>query len=261
MLSGASALLAAKATAAPPPDPLQSWLARHAAPVRTIDAADEDFSDLGPLADAIGQARVVQLGEPGHGAGSCFRAKSRIVKFLHQRLGFDVVIWEAGLYDVALAQAAMCGADDAMTAARRGIFSLWSVAAEVQPLFEYIKASQATVRPLEMAGFDMQVTADGSTARFAEDLRAFVGGLRRAAVRSRASALTETALAARARLESAKFSDRQDLGILTAAVRSLVELIGHRRSDFEAVRGPLGTSFMERAPDARRSSGRTTFTS
>ena len=77
--------------------------------VRTIDAIDEDFSDLEPLADAIGSARVVQLGEPSHGAGSCFAAKARIVKFLHQRHGFDVLIWEFGIMTSRLAQAGMRG--------------------------------------------------------------------------------------------------------------------------------------------------------
>ncbi|HEY1877937.1 MAG TPA: erythromycin esterase family protein, partial [Rhizomicrobium sp.] len=172
VFSGASAVLAGSTVNAQSRDALQTWLAEHVSPIRANDATDEDYSDLEPLGDAIGAARVVQLGEPSHGAGSCFAAKARIVKYLHQRRGFDVLIWESGLYDVALAQAGMRGTDDAMTAARRGVFTLWSMAAEVKPLFDYIKASQPMVRPLEMAGFDMQVTADGSTERFADDLRA-----------------------------------------------------------------------------------------
>jgi hypothetical protein len=252
VLSGASAALAGSAASAQPRDGLQTWLEAHAAPVRTIDAMDEDFSDLEPLGDAIGAARVVQLGEPSHGAGSCFAAKARIVKFLHRRHGFDVLIWESGLYDTALAQAGMRGTDDAMTAARRGVFTLWSMAAEVKPLFEYIKASQATVRPLEMAGFDMQVTADGSTARFAEELRAFTNGLRDQSLRDRATALAEQALAARDHLFATKFAGQADLDALTAATRGLGGLIGDRRADFERVRGPLGTSFMARAIENMR---------
>ena len=207
VLSGASAMLAGGVAQAQPRDGLETWLASHVTAVRTIDASDEDFSDLEPLADAIGAARVVQLGEPSHGAGACFAAKARIVKFLHQRHGFDVLIWESGLYDVALAQAGMRGADDAMTAARRGVFTLWSMAAQVKPLFDTIKASQATVRPLEMAGFDMQVTADGSTKVFAQDLRAFVAGLRDQALRERATTLAEQGLAARERLREYFLAD------------------------------------------------------
>jgi erythromycin esterase len=246
-LSGASAALAASTASAQSPDILQTWLEAHALPVRTIDASDEDFTDLEPLGDAIGSARVVQLGEPSHGAGSCFAAKARIVKFLHQRHGFDVLIWESGLYDVALAQAGMRGTDDAMTAAQRGVFTLWSMAAEVKPLFAYIKASQATVRPLEMAGFDMQVTADGSTARFAEDLRAFTASLRDQGLRGRATALTEQALAARGRLYISKFAGQADVGDLAVAVRELGGLIKDHRADFVQVRGGLGTDFMAHA--------------
>ncbi len=251
VLGGASAALAAGA-AAQPRDGLQVWLDGHVSPIRAIDATDEDFSDLEPLADAIGPARVVQLGEPSHGAGSCFAAKARIVKFLHQRHGFDVLVWESGLYDVALAQAAMRGTDDAMAAARRGVFTLWSEAAEVKPLFAYIKASQATPRPLEMAGFDMQVTADGSTARFAEDLVAFTGELREPALRERASSLAEQALAARAHLYADKFTAQDDLDALTVATKDLIALIHDNRAAFEAVRGPLGTDFMAHAIENMR---------
>ena len=245
-LGGAAAMVAG-AVRAQPRDELQAWLQAHARPVRSIDPADEDFSDLAPLGDAIGDARVVQLGEPSHGAGSCFAAKSRIAKYLHRHLGFDVLIWESGLYDVALAQAGMRGTDDAMTAARRGVFTLWSMAAEVKPLFDYIKASQASARPLEMAGFDIQVTADGSTARFAEDLRAFTADLQDVELRNRATALAEGALAARQHLIAGKFAVQADLDALTDATKKLVALIDDRRAAFERVRGPLGTSFMARA--------------
>jgi erythromycin esterase len=249
LLYGASAALAggAKAQSGAPRDALQTWLESRAVPVRSIDAADENFADLEPLGDAIGHARVVQLGEPSHGAGTCFAAKARIAKFLHQRHGFDLLIWESGLYDVALAQAGMRGTDDAMTAARRGVFTLWSMSAEVKPLFEYIKASQATVRPFEMAGFDMQVTADGSAARFAQDLRAFTGGLRDPSLRTRAASLAEQAIAARERLSASKFANQSDLDALAAAVAGLSAMIAANRADFERIRGVVGTSFMARS--------------
>jgi erythromycin esterase len=141
----------------------------------------------------------------------------------------------------------MRGTDDAMTAARRGVFTLWSMSAEVKPLFEYIKASQATVRPFEMAGFDMQVTADGSTARFAEDLRAFTGALRGARLRERAAAAAEQALAARGRLYASKFAAQTDLDGLTQAVQQLGGLIRDNRAAFEQIRGARETAFMERA--------------
>ena len=56
-------------------DVIDTWIADHAMAVRSIDPMDEDFSDLEPLLDAIGSARVVQLGEPSHGAGSASRLR------------------------------------------------------------------------------------------------------------------------------------------------------------------------------------------
>ena len=99
-------------------DALQAWISKSAATVRSIDAADEDFGDLEPLIDAIGSARVVQLGEPNHGAGTSFAAKVRLIKFLHRRMGFDVLVWESGFYDLELTQASMRAGEDAVAAAR-----------------------------------------------------------------------------------------------------------------------------------------------
>ena len=46
-----------------------AWLKNHASALRTLDPADEDFADLAPIGRAIGNARVVFLGESGHGEG------------------------------------------------------------------------------------------------------------------------------------------------------------------------------------------------
>jgi erythromycin esterase len=231
-------------------DALQTWITKSAVTVRSIDAADEDFEDLEPLIDAIGSARVVQLGEPSHGAGTSFAAKVRLIKFLHRRMGFDVVVWESGFYDLELTQAGMRAGEDAVAAARRGIFTLWSNAEEVRPLFEYAKASQTTTSPLDMAGFDMQVTADGSMERFATDLRSFVAALGESALRARASELANQAIEARGRVFSAM--QAEDLESLRDAAAGLLSLIRNKRAAFEEVHGSRTSSFMEHAIENMR---------
>jgi erythromycin esterase-like protein len=52
--------------------------------LRTVDPAETSFSDLMPLKHDIGDRRIVVLGEPTHGDGTAFQAKSRLVKFLHE---------------------------------------------------------------------------------------------------------------------------------------------------------------------------------
>src|SRR5262245_34802587 len=74
-------------------------LLEHAVAVRSMDAADRDLTDLPPLIDASGNSDVVVLGENSHSDGPTSQAKCRMIRFLHERMGFDVLVWEAGLVD------------------------------------------------------------------------------------------------------------------------------------------------------------------
>jgi erythromycin esterase len=200
--TGAAALMTvpglASAPAAESSDSLQAWFAVNASAVRSVDFQDEDFSDLQPLAAAIGTARVVQLGEPSHNAGTCFAAKARIIRFLHQHLGFDVLVWESGIYDVGLAEAALRGGEEPSAAAQRGILRNWAGSEECRPLFAYAQRSHATARPLVMAGFDSSLTSP--FANLAAELRQYVSGLPRGALRGAAVSATEEMIQAFAAL-------------------------------------------------------------
>jgi erythromycin esterase-like protein len=113
------------------------WLRENAVAVRTIDPNDEDDSDLLPLAQLIGTARVVALGEPMHGAGASFRAKARLVRFFHQKMGFDVLALEAGLFDCHLAEEVMNRDKTPEAALARDLFGIWTRSRQARPLFYY----------------------------------------------------------------------------------------------------------------------------
>jgi erythromycin esterase len=174
-------------------DALQRWIEQEAVRIDAGVEGSRSARDVEPLLAAIGDARVVMLGEPSHGAGSAFAAKVRLVRLLHERRGFDVLAWESGLIDLERTEAALRGDLDPGEAARRGIFGIWSASAECQPLFAYAKASHGTARPLTMAGFDMQLTAPGTFEHFSAELRAFVRTTDPAR-RDRAQALAERVL-------------------------------------------------------------------
>src|SRR5688572_14029768 len=95
LISTAASLLSAQETTADSERHSRvAWLKEHAIGLKSIDPGDEDFSDLEPLRKAIGAARIVQLGEQSHGDGATFHAKARLIKFLHQKMGFDVLAME-----------------------------------------------------------------------------------------------------------------------------------------------------------------------
>lgn len=150
-----------------------AWLRRHARPLRSIDPADEDFADLQPLKDAIGNARVVMLGEGSHAAGSAILAKARLVRFLHRELGFDVLAIESGLYEVSEAWELLRAGVDPLQALRRGVFAVWTGTAEFLPVVDYLARSARSPRPLELVGFDSQLTGSASTELMIPELRAY----------------------------------------------------------------------------------------
>lgn len=141
--------------------PRVAWLKKNAAPLRTVDPADEDFADLEPLRKAIGDARIVQLGEQTHGDGATFHAKARILKFLHQKMGFDVLAFESSLYDCRKAWDMLRDGTEPNKAVSNGIFPIWTWSEQFQPVIDYLGKATKGDRPLELCGFDCQLLGVG----------------------------------------------------------------------------------------------------
>lgn len=134
-----------------------SWAQANHHAVATVQSSDGDtFDDLQFFKTVLKDRRIVQLGESGHGVAEFNHAKVRLIKFLHQQLGYDVIAFESGLYECYAAnQNAVLTASLLM---RSCIFGVWHTS-EVLPLFEYIKSTQGTAQPLTLAGFDTQVSS------------------------------------------------------------------------------------------------------
>lgn len=147
-----------------------AYLKKHAIPVRSIDADDGNFADLEPLREVIGNRRIVMLGESSHGDGATFAAKSRLIKFLHQRMGFDVLAFESGFYDMRKAWSALRAGDDPQKAVSSAVFDIWSASRQAQPLWSYVAEQSKTSHPLELSGFDMQFTGSASSEHLLNDL-------------------------------------------------------------------------------------------
>jgi erythromycin esterase len=159
-------------------DPRVDWLKKNAIALKSIDPEDEDFSDLEPLAKAIGEARIVQLGEQSHGDGATFHAKTRLIKYLHEKLHFDVLAFESGLYDCRKAwQLLQEGKMSAYEAAQHGIFGIWTESEQVRPLIDYLGRAAKGKKPLEICGFDCQFTGRAARDDLPDELRGAIDRL------------------------------------------------------------------------------------
>jgi erythromycin esterase len=144
-------------------DPRVAWLAERAIPIRTLDPRDTAFADLRPLKPLLSNIRVVLLGEADHGDGSDFLAKSRLIRFLHAELGFDVLAFEAGVYDMWRAWREISAGRDPMASFTQGAFWMWAQARQLESLLGYVAQVAHSPRPLVLAGID-QLPRTGKTA-------------------------------------------------------------------------------------------------
>jgi erythromycin esterase len=110
---------------------IRSYVTTNMVPVATLDATADDYADLAPIGQAIGEARVVMLGEQDHGDGTTFQAKTRLVKYLHERKGFTVLAFESDFYSLTAGWEKLAKQPDSIRHfLRQNIFPIWSHSAD-----------------------------------------------------------------------------------------------------------------------------------
>lgn len=150
-----------------------AYLKANAVVVRNVEPTNEDYTDLVPLKQSLQHVTVVGLGEPIHYDGSAFQAKTRLVKFLHQKLGFSVIAFESGFYDCYKAWQEIQAGKLTIDAARKSLYPFW-ISAETEELFHYIDQQKNTDKPLILAGIDCKFSGPYSDKSLLPDLRSYL---------------------------------------------------------------------------------------
>jgi erythromycin esterase len=151
---------------------IRSYVTANTVRVVTVDAAADSYTDLAAVGQAIGEARVVMLGEQDHGDGSAFQAKTRLVKYLHERKGFNVLAFESDFYGLTTGWNKLAKQPDSIRHfLQRNVLFLWARSADCRYLFEqYIPQSFQTSSPLQVTGFDSQLIYPYSRVHLKQEL-------------------------------------------------------------------------------------------
>lgn len=140
----------------------KKWANDHAYSLSSIQPETFDgqkipankFDDLEMLKPLLYDKRIVFLGESSHGVAQFNLAKTRLIQFLHQDMGYNVLAFESGMGNVMNAQGQI-DKQAALQTMKDAIFGVWWTK-ETLPLFDYAKSTQATEQPLVLTGFDIQ---------------------------------------------------------------------------------------------------------
>lgn len=134
--------------------------------ISSIDPNASETQEFQLLEKAIGNARVVMLGEQDHGDANTFLAKRRIIQYLHEKMGFNVLAFESDYFSLNQGWDRQPRDSAKIVSFLRGnIFALWPYCVAAAPLFNtYIPQSQRSARPLEITGFDNQMVLAFSAA-------------------------------------------------------------------------------------------------
>ncbi|MBM3115078.1 erythromycin esterase family protein [Jeongeupia naejangsanensis] len=150
------------------------WLEANNTQIISTSPAYPDYTDLAAFGKAIGDARVVLIGEQTHGEGNVFELKNRIVQYLHKKKGFDVLLIESGMVDgTALWDYAQSGGKIADQAPGR-IFYMYSRTKEGRGVLEYVDSQRTSKRPLILASYDTPHAGLESINRLLPDLERFL---------------------------------------------------------------------------------------
>ena len=136
-------------------------------PFQSINPKDENFTDLQFLKTEIGDKQIVMIGEQDHFAGASIDAKARIVNYLIKEMGFEVILFEAGFYDVQKSVEYL--KKENRGGFRYSLYFLWAKSQNIIPFLDTL-SKNAVNNKIYLDGFDPKFTSIYSSKFYISDL-------------------------------------------------------------------------------------------
>lgn len=105
------------------------------------------------MKEAIGDARIVIIGEQNHGVGTDYENFAFMVKFLHEEMGFNVIAQEFSFFDFGLINSKL-NIEGSSQEFRKAMYWPQGKAKENDLLFDYLDSQRIGTSPINMEGFD-----------------------------------------------------------------------------------------------------------
>ena len=151
------------------------WLRSRAHEVSAVGQSPDEFADLEWLRDAVGDARLVALGEATHGTHEFFAMKLRLLHFMVTELGFSAFAIEASWAEANLINQFVHTGQGDPHALLEGLgFWRWNTQ-EVLDLILWIRTHNKDAPPeqaVSFFGFDVQFPSVA-----VENVLEFLGGV------------------------------------------------------------------------------------
>ncbi|MCA4810171.1 erythromycin esterase family protein [Empedobacter stercoris] len=112
-----------------------------------------NFTENSILNKSLENVEIIALGEPSHYMKETYVSKIKLIKYLHKKLNFDVLAFEAPMYNLNQINDSVRLGLASSKLFRQNNAGVWNIK-EMDELYEYIIETYKTDRPLIYVGFD-----------------------------------------------------------------------------------------------------------
>ncbi|HEV3254725.1 MAG TPA: erythromycin esterase family protein [Candidatus Acidoferrales bacterium] len=139
------------------PEPFIAWARQNAIPLATAEPGSP-AADLAPLGQAVGDARMVALGEAARGSHEFIAFKYRFFEYLVEQKGFTAIILEVSLPEAARLNGYIVGGPGDPEALVHGLRSWTTDTEETVELVRWMRAwndAPGRARKIQLYGCDI----------------------------------------------------------------------------------------------------------